>query len=39
VQEQDDSIIYEFEPPKNILTVLAEVTESVGEIGLEDAHS
>ncbi|GJJ73501.1 hypothetical protein EMPS_05859 [Entomortierella parvispora] len=45
-QEQDESIIYgsnagadEFEPPKNILTVLAEVTESVGEIGLEEAHS
>lgn len=44
--DQEESVIYgsdagadDFEPPKNILAVLAEVTESVGEIGLGEAHS
>ncbi|KAG0318550.1 hypothetical protein BGZ99_005606 [Dissophora globulifera] len=41
--EYDQSIIYgseadaeDFEPPKNILTVLQEVTESVGDMGLQE---
>ncbi|KAG0282279.1 hypothetical protein BGZ98_006849, partial [Dissophora globulifera] len=41
--EHDQSIIYgseadaeDFEPPKNILTVLQEVTESVGDMGLQE---
>ena len=41
--EQELSIIYrseaeeeDFEPPKNILSVLEEVAESVGELGLEE---
>ncbi|KAF8938902.1 hypothetical protein EDD21DRAFT_382823 [Dissophora ornata] len=44
-REQDQSIIYGsdadeegFEPPKNILSVLEEVTESVGELGLEEQY-
>ncbi|KAG0267023.1 hypothetical protein BG011_009771 [Mortierella polycephala] len=45
-QDQDESIVYgseasadgHFEPPKNILSVLEELTESVEDMGLDEQH-
>ncbi|KAF9183612.1 hypothetical protein BGZ50_004123 [Haplosporangium sp. Z 11] len=45
-QDQDESIVYgsetsadgHFEPPKNILSVLEELVESVEDIGLDEQH-